>query len=1280
MKRVFLVLLMLGLGLGVSLWLGWSYAIGVARQRVEEVLTQALHQPSRVTELSVSLIPLRVRARGVILGAEPAVLARVADLEARVWIATSLLERRLVFSVRIDSPFFDVRYLPPPPPRGEPKKESKGLTLPAFRINGVDITQAQMQLPFQETTAVLSVGRISGRLAVASSDPRLTATVDISGADLEHLQRHLRLTAIHAEGGFDRLGIFVNTGTIDGEGIAVNLERTAVSRQYAASVRLDLGPFASFLHLPLSGEAKIDGTVTGNLANPDAEGQLVLSQVTLAQHLLGDLQARVSREAATARVAELDVAGPLGHATGAAELTISKEVPFHGDLRLEGVDVEAVLAVVEQHLEFTNQMDAAASVSGTFNPLQITARVNGGVRSTAPSTPQNVATLAVNMEVDAHGPDLQIELTQPPGNRVAGTIAVKNAELTGRLAVHAADVAALATLAPGVVKRLALTGVLDGSVTFSGPAKEPTITAGAAATGVTVMGAAVRHVTGEVTIQGPRLSFMHNLQIDTGTGGVELSGAVALDGAVQNDWQLVIRKLDTDVLAGVAQAVTSATIPISGGAVDGTVRGRGTWERAELQGQLAASAIYALGEPLDRVEIRARTQLPEWTLHVTITHMDTETLTVDGAGSGKARVQLTADSTPIQLTNFRGASRARIAGALQMHAQLSGKPLEPDGSLTVSLSNLVIRDQQLSDVALHATAKQGDWRAIGSAFGDALELDATLRKTGGYPYTLGVRLHDLQVAEPLSADPSLRVTVTGALELTGSATAWATPNGTLQITRFEARRDEYRVAAPEPIRLDVEDGRFRIRSLILEAQGSRLSASGEVTTSGQCDIQARGEGDLVLLELIGRPFHSARGQFTVMAHVRRAPESGWDLGGRAQLHDATVDLGLPIAFTDTNGNFSLSGSSVRVESLDGKAGGGQFHVDGTLSLDRGPNLSWKLQDVGISTTQGFEARVGATGRVEGTWKAIGVDGEVEVLNALYDKNIELADLLPFFREQIKPAPRTQPPSVQVRLGLHIRAPDGVYVDNNFAKAELSADLRIAGTADKPELTGTIELLSGEVTFRDRVFNVTAGSIDFRDRGRINPVLNVTADSAIHTAEADYTVTVSVTGTAENPRAEFSADDPNLSQNDIVSLITFGKTTAQLQREGGGVSAADVLALLPTGAATGRVGKFIGVDRFEVEAAQSRNSGSVEPRVTIGKDLTDRLRASVSSSFGVEAQRLVQLEYRFSPRISLLGTWEGQTESQAGAFGGDIKFRYEFRHLPFSLLPGGLEPTPRDNEK
>jgi autotransporter translocation and assembly factor TamB len=163
------------------------------------------------------------------------------------------------------------------------------------------------------------------------------------------------------------------------------------------------------------------------------------------------------------------------------------------------------------------------------------------------------------------------------------------------------------------------------------------------------------------------------------------------------------------------------------------------------------------------------------------------------------------------------------------------------------------------------------------------------------------------------------------------------------------------------------------------------------------DVQAQGEGNLVLLELIGRPFHSARGLFTVSMQVRRQAASGWNLGGQAQVRDTALDLGLPVAFTDVNGDFVLAGSSVRIVNLDGRVGGGQLHVGGTLSLDEGPNVSWEIQEVALSTSQGLEAQVSGVGQIQGTWREIAVGGNVEVLSALYDRNIELTDFLPFFR-------------------------------------------------------------------------------------------------------------------------------------------------------------------------------------------------------------------------------------------------------------------------------------------
>jgi autotransporter translocation and assembly factor TamB len=279
----------------------------------------------------------------------------------------------------------------------------------------------------------------------------------------------------------------------------------------------------------------------------------------------------------------------------------------------------------------------------------------------------------------------------------------------------------------------------------------------------------------------------------------------------------------------------------------------------------------------------------------------------------------------------------------------------------------------------------------------------------------------------------------------------------------------------------------------------------------------------------------------------------------------------------------------------------------------------------------------------------------------------MTDVLPALVRRLRPAAPDEEPVVVVLLDLRVHAPDRVYIDNNLAQIELRADLRLRGEARQPSMTGSLRLLSGELVLRGNTFTVLAGTIDFRDRFKLNPVLDMTAEAEIDSGEDVYTITMRVTGTGEEPRVEFSADDPNLSQNDVISLVAFGKTMAQLQRSAGGTAAADVLAFVPTGSTEENVRELIGVDRFEVGASQASDSNAIEPMVTIGKNLGERLRGFVTTTFGVEQRRIVQLEYRWSRRVSVVGSWESETESQAGAFGGDVRFRYEFRRLPFSLF-------------
>ena len=276
------------------------------------------------------------------------------------------------------------------------------------------------------------------------------------------------------------------------------------------------------------------------------------------------------------------------------------------------------------------------------------------------------------------------------------------------------------------------------------------------------------------------------------------------------------------------------------------------------------------------------------------------------------------------------------------------------------------------------------------------------------PLSVSLTWQDADLSQFVSADRSLNVVTTGTLNLSGALRAPQDFSGSLRMTRFDVRRDEGHVELAEPVSVRLDKGRFHIDSLVVTAAGSRLSVAGEGRLPDQLDFDMRGEGDLVLLEVIGPPFHSARGQFGVTAHIEHSAPSGWKVRGEANLRNAALDLGLPVSFTDTNGEFALLGQDVVVQHLAGRVGGGRFRVTGKILLRHGPELSWSLRDVGLTFPEWLEERVSGEGQVMGTWQDLTVSGDVEVLNALYDKKLELTGLIPWFKEQITPAPRICP--------------------------------------------------------------------------------------------------------------------------------------------------------------------------------------------------------------------------------------------------------------------------------
>src|SRR4029453_13396810 len=81
---------------------------------------------------------------------------------------------------------------------------------------------------------------------------------------------------------------------------------------------------------------------------------------------------------------------------------------------------------------------------------------------------------------------------------------------------------------------------------------------------------------------------------------------------------------------------------------------------------------------------------------------------------------------------------------------------------------------------------------------------------------------------------------------------------------------------------------------------------------------------------------------------------------------------------------------------------------------------------------------------------------------------------------------------------------------------------------------------GTFFFQSNRYTVTRGNIDFVDPLRIQPVMDIEAESQVR----DYRVILSITGKGDNPKLSLRSDPP-LPELEIVSLIAGGSTREEI---------------------------------------------------------------------------------------------------------------------------------------
>jgi translocation and assembly module TamB len=446
-------------------------------------------------------------------------------------------------------------------------------------------------------------------------------------------------------------------------------------------------------------------------------------------------------------------------------------------------------------------------------------------------------------------------------------------------------------------------------------------------------------------------------------------------------------------------------------------------------------------------------------------------------------------------------------------------------------------------------------------------------------------------------------------------------------------------------------------------------------------------------------------------------EGSIHIGGRATrpemsgaFHAAADDFelqGLPSAITDLRVDAHVEANELTATAT-AKFSGGVIRFEGSMpiqGMDLG-SLEGRLsaRNVRMTPADGISAAFNADLNVSYDAKIRAaaatlpqVTGDVTLSTLRYTRPITFNLDLASTRAKRTEIDAYDPARDFVALDVRVHSQAPIVIKNNLIEVQLGIDsgtLEVTGTNQRVGLRGVLRALpGGRFHFQANEFEIQQAFVRFDDATRIAPTLDITAiteyrrynttdtsagagagagagtgPAAASTGSTGdqslWRITLHAYGDADNVRVDMTSE-PALSQEDIVLLLMVGMTRAELdQLQAGGIGESVALNVLGAASGADRAVKqaLPIIDDFRFGSAYSTETGKTEPQLTVGKRLTNDLRASVTAGLSEDRELRADIEWRLNNRLSLQGSYDNINDVSSSALGNlgvDLRWRLEF---------------------
>jgi hypothetical protein len=756
-------------------------------------------------------------------------------------------------------------------------------------------------------------------------------------------------------------------------------------------------------------------------------------------------------------------------------------------------------------------------------------------------------------------------------------------------------------------------------------------------------------------------------------GGEQLNGRIRM-----NNWQM----------ADLRHAFELDDWPVEG-AVSGEYHLYGNYETPYGFGRVAVTDGIAYGETFDR--FTAPLGFEGNGVRVESFQIQKSTGAMTGAvwvgWDGTYSFNADGSKIPVESMKLLTFPQAPLSGVLQFAASGTGTFDEPRYDVKVQIDDLFVADEGIGHVSgviglrgelVTATFDAASSRLAISGAGrvaltEQMDAEMTLRfsDTSLDPY---VRFFEPRLS------PFTNAVVGGTIRVSGELMDIDHLLVDARIEQLDLKLFDYQLRNKGPIEISLDRHVAEIGQLKLQGEGTELDVTGRVSLhDSTINVSATGDANLGILQGFYRDIRSS-GVASLRADIS-GPLAKPVISGSAGVNSGRVRyLALPHALESINGTLSFDAAGIRVNDVQARIAGGDVVFGGRIGMEGfAPgelSLTAAGENMHLRYPEGFPSTIDADLALRGTLEALTLSGKVTVRDALWSRRFETnPDLFNFGGQgALALAPAPAPAYIPLRLDVQIEAPSTLRIENNLARLRAKANLDLRGTYEKPLLFGRAEIDRGDVLFEGNRYVVTRGTIDFSNPVRIEPYVDIEAETRVRVPgeSQTYRVTIGFSGTTSRFTYSLNSDPP-LPEVDIVSLL-FGRPTDVQNAEfrlldptKGTQTETDLLKALsarllasPISSPVGRVfEQTLGVDTVQITPNIGSETDPFAPsaRLVIGKRLSNRAYLTFARPLGTTSDRRDQIllvEYDQNDRLGWVITSNGDR-----TFAIDFRVRHIF---------------------